>query len=111
LEGQKDVLINTIYSSEMIDVNRNIKKSRLVVNYRNAMEETDRVDQQPENHTQRKEGKNITRYLCLIEFVLWTSSILCSKMRWQETSWEYKLSVIVKTVEDCCPNVTSSETG
>jgi hypothetical protein len=34
----------------MIDVNRNIKKSRLVVSYRNAMEETGRVDQQPENY-------------------------------------------------------------
>jgi hypothetical protein len=39
LEGQKDVLINTIYSVEMIDVNKNVKKSRLIVSYGNAVEE------------------------------------------------------------------------
>jgi hypothetical protein len=34
----------------MIGVNRNIKKSRLLVSYRSATEETGRVDQQPENY-------------------------------------------------------------
>jgi hypothetical protein len=74
LEGQKDVLINTIYSVEMINVNKNINKSRLLVGYRNAMEESERVDQQPKNYPFLKKRGNkyyeifMSLRICAIDF-------------------------------------------